>query len=224
MSMLMLVNPKKRRTAKQKAATRKLVAFNKSRRRQRGSVSVPRPRKRGRSITRSRTVKTSTTRRRNPKRRNITDRMIKTATNGLYGSLGAIAGSIVGNYLPLPANLKVGNMAIAVNALIGIATGYTVSNFMDRRIGEEMAQGAVTVALHGTMKNMLTGMMPGLALSDDLLGYEDYNGLLGHDDYNDDLSAYVQGGNMLNAYDIDESMGYSGAGYTGEQPDQFDMI
>lgn len=221
MSMLMLVNPKKRRSAKQKAATKKLVAFNK--RRQRGSVSVRAPKKRGRSVTRSRTVKTAITRRRNPKRRNITDRMMKTAMNGVYGSLGAITGSIVGNYLPLPVNLKTGNMAIVVNALIGIATGYTVSNFMDRKIGEEMAQGAVTVALHGTMKNALSGMMPGLALSDDLLGYDDYNGLLGHDDYNDDLSAYVQGGNMLDAY-VDNDMGYSGAGYTGDSPDPFDEI
>lgn len=217
----MLVNPKKRRTAKQKAATRRLVAFNK--RRQRGSVSVPRPRKRGRSITRSRTVKTATTRRRNPVRRTgIANRIIKTATNGAFGSLGAITGSIVGNYLPLPANLKIGNMGMVVNALIGIMTGYGVSNFMDRKIGEEMAQGAVTVALHDTMKNMLSTMMPGLALSDDLLGYSDYNGLLGHDDYDDDLSAYVQGGNMLGAYD--DNMGYSGAGYTGESPDPFDSI
>ena len=217
----MLVNPKKRRTAKQKAATRKLVAFN--RRRQRGSVSVPRPRKRGRSITRSRTVKKSVTRRRNPVRRTgMANRMIKTATNGAFGSLGAITGSIVGNYLPLPANLKIGNMGMVVNALIGIATGYTVSNFMDRKIGEEMAQGAVTVALHGTMKNMLGTMMPGLALSDDLLGYEAYNGLLGHDDYDDDLSAYVEGGNMMNAYD--DNLSYSGAGYTGENPDPFDSI
>jgi len=224
MSMLMLVNPKsrKRRSPAQKAATRKLVAFNKRRKYQRGSVAMPR--KKGRSVTRTRTVKTATTRRRNPVRKTgITNRMIKTATNGLYGSLGAIAGSVVGNYLPLPANLKVGNMAIVVNALIGIATGYTVSNFADRKIGEEMAQGAVTVALHGTMKNMLTGMMPGLALADDLLGYEDYNGLLGHDDYNDDLSAYVQGGNVLNAY-VDNDMGYSGAGYTGDQGDPFDRI
>ena len=224
MSVLMLVNPKsrKRRSPAQKAATRKLVAFNK--RRQRGSISVPR--KRGRSVTRTRTVKKSVTRRRNPIRRSrggMANRIIKTATNGAFGSLGAITGSVVGNYLPLPANLKIGNMGMVVNALIGIATGYTVSNFMDRKIGEEMAQGAVTVALHSTMKNMLSGMMPGLALSDDLLGYEDYNGLLGHDDYNDDLSAYVEGGNMLNAYD-DENLAYSGAGYTGESPDPFDNI
>ena len=111
-----------------------------------------------------------------------------------------------------------------VKRVWAIATGYTVSNFMDRKIGEEMAQGAVTVALHGTMKNMLGTMMPGLALSDDLLGYSEYNGLLGHDDYNDDLSAYVEGGNidMMGAYD--DNLSYSGAGYTGENPDPFDSI
>lgn len=214
MSALMLVNPRKRRTAKQKAATRKLVAFNK--RRQRGSVSVPRPRARGRSITRSRTVKTATTRRRNPirrPRRDIMSRIMTTTQDGAIGSVGAIAGSIVGGYLPLPLNLKTGNMAIAVNALIGMGTGFTVANFFDRKFGEKMAQGAVTVALHGTLKNMISGMLPNVPLSDDLLG-DDLLGYYGSMmDMDDDLQAYDMG---HYSFDEPDNLGYSGAGMTGE--------
>jgi hypothetical protein len=203
MASLMLVNPRKRRTTKkrrspaQRAATRALVARNKRRT----------PARRRSSYSKTVTVR----RRRNPiKRRSIITRAVDTAKNGAIGSVGAIAGSIVSAYLPVPENLKAGNMGIVMQAIIGIGTGYGVAKFANRKFGEQMAQGAVTVALHGAMKNMIQSAVPSIQMSDDLLGYQQWdNGLLGSD-WGDDLSAY------------DQSMGYSGAGYTGDSMGAYD--
>ncbi len=180
MSALMLVNPRKRRKGKKRKSrsrTRTVIKY-----RTRKS-----PRKRIR-------------RRRNPiGARGMTGMIIRSAQNGAVGSLGAIAGTLVGNMLPLPVNLKMGNMGLIIDALIGISTGAIVGNFTNRKVGENMAQGAVTVALHGTMKNMIQTAMPQLNLN----GYDD--GLLAYDD--------------LSAYDDDNDLGYAGAGMTSNDFD-----
>lgn len=118
--------------------------------------------------------------------------------NGAIGSAGAIAGTIAGNFLPLPENLKTGPVGSVVDAVIGIGTGMLVSKFGNKNVGLKMAEGAVTVALHGTMKNIVSKAAPQLNLS----GYDDY----GMSAYDDDY---------MGAYD-DGFMGARTAGYTGE--------
>lgn len=192
-----MINPKKRSPA-QKRATRALVARNKKR-----------------SPTRARTrtsTKTITVRRRkNPAKRNtMVKRGVESIKTGAVGSVGALAGSVVAGLLPLPENLKSGNMAIAARALIGIGTGFGVAKFVDKKVGEQMASGAVTVALHGAMKDMLANAMPNLTLGDDLLGDE----LLGYEDFDDDLGFYTD--NELGMYTTDDELGYTGSGHTGQ--------
>lgn len=186
MSALMLVNPRKRRKSKKRKSRSRVRTVTRYR---------SRPKKRIR-------------RRRNPiGLRGMPATIMRAGQNGAIGSLGAIAGTIVGNMLPLPDQFKEGNMALIIDALIGITTGVLVGNFTNRKVGEHMAQGAVTVALHGTMKNIIGQFVPGL----DLSGYD--NGLLG-----DDLLAYDYD-NGMSAYD--DGLAYSGAGMTNPSNNDF---
>ena len=174
----MLVNPKKRRKAKRKSSARKTRTITKYR---------------------TRKPKRRIKRRRNPiGGRGYAGKVISSLQDGAVGSLGAIAGTIAGNFLPLPENMKGGNTGIAIQALIGIFVGVTVGNLSkNKKLGMNMAQGAVTVALHDSMKGLLSQAMPNLNMGG-------YDGLLGMDEYV--LNEYVEGG--MNG------MGYAAAGST----------
>lgn len=198
MAGLLMVNPQKRRkprTAKQKAATRKIKAANKR---------SKKPVKRGSSTSRTVTV----TRKRNPIRRTksgIVPQAIETLKDGAIGSVGAISASVIGSYLPIPSSMKTGAQKIGVDALLAIGTGFVVSKYVDKKVGQKMAQGGVTVALHSAMKAQLSGMIPSLNLGE----YDD--GLLAYDDFDDELDAY----DMSAFVGEDTSFGYAGAGNTG---------
>ena len=147
MASLMLVNPKKRKTKRKtvrKAATKR-----------RGTTTLK---------------KVSRRRRSNPIKSNFANIAIDSAKNGAIGSLGAIAGTVATNFLPIPDSLKSGTMGVMTNALIGIGTGFAVHKFADKKIGIKMAEGAVTVALHGTFKNLVQKALPTVNLN----GADDY--------------------------------------------------
>lgn len=193
MGQLMLVNPRRRRRTTSKR--RKTTAVAKRRRRS-PSRAIARPARRIR-------------RRRNPiASRGLMKNVIGSFQDGAIGSLGGIAASVVSGVLPLPITLKEGAMAPVVQGLIGIGTGMVVGKFMNRSIGEKMATGAVTIALHGTMKNLIGQVAPNLNLGgydDGLLGAYD-DGLLGAYD-TDDLSYYTE-----------ESTAASSVGWTSSAP------
>jgi len=132
------------------------------------------------------------------------------AKTGAIGSVGALAGTVVGNLLPLPASWTDGALGPIVHALIGIGTGFAVSKFADKKTGIAMAQGAVTVALYDTLRGALQKVAPNLNLQ----GYDDA-GLLGYDDAGL-LGAYADGGVGAYVDDAGGGMGYAGAGYTGD--------
>lgn len=199
MQELLLVNPshrpKKRakgRSAAQKAATRKLVAFNrgrksnpgpkrkrrvKARRAGRKSVTVavrsnPSPRRRAR---RSNPIKHRRARRRNPIGVSIMKPMgiLKPA---LMGALGATAVNSVlaqvGGYLP--ASLMTGNVAIATRAVAAFGLAMIAGKLgMRGAMISQMAEGSLTVTLHDAITSIaaqagisqLSGMkmyMPGV--------------------------------------------------------------
>lgn len=172
----MLVNPKRRRKSKRKS------------------------RSKTRTITRYRTRKPKRRirRRRNPiGGRGMAAKTMTAFQDGAVGSLGAIAGTIVAGYIPIPDQFKAGNMGIVIQALIGIGVGVTVGNFSrNKKLGMDMAKGSVTVALHDTMKTLLGQALPNMNMG----GY----GMLGMDEYV-----------SMNEYVSDMSgMGYAGAGVT----------
>lgn len=178
-SPLMLVNPRKRR--------RKVGATKKRR-----SIS----RRKAPSVASSKTITTKRYRR-NPSIR--TGNIVATLKKGAIGSVGSIATSMLLSKIPLPAQLSTGYGRVAATVLGGVLIGYAVSKFgKQREIGAQMAQGAVTIALH----NVIAPMVPGGAglatnANDFLNGDEAY--------YNENLGWT----NAAPSYDFDMDM----AGY-----------
>jgi hypothetical protein len=172
MASLMLVNPRKRR-AKRKTA--------------RKAPSIAR---------RVKTVYKKAARkyRRNPiggsSRTNLTAQI----KNAAIGAGGAVAVDILMAKLPLPANLKTGTMRSATQGLVSVGLGMAVAKFgKNRALGIALAEGGLTVALHGVLKSTVNNAMPTLQLAGDesLLGYEDLSGdLLGYEDMNQGVGWY----------------------------------
>lgn len=175
---LLLINPRKRKARKSKSKSR---VKRKSRTRAISTIS-----------TRKRTRKY----RRNPiGGRGMVGGVIESVKDGAIGAAGGIVAEIAGGFLPLPAQLKTGIAKPLVDALIGIGVGYAVSQFANKNIGKQMAQGAVTLAMYRALRPMVSGKM-GLA-GDELLGEYNLAGdeLLGEyelGDYDDanDMGAY----------------------------------
>lgn len=154
MAQLMLVNPKKRRKSRKAKARRRSPS--------RALASVTR--------------KTIRRYRRNPIKKND---MVQTFTGGAIGAAGALAVDVAMAKLPIPANLTTGNLAPITKGFVGIGLGMLVSKVgKNKKLGEQLAGGAVTVALYNAGRQMI-GPSLGLAGYDDgLLGWDD--GLLGY--------------------------------------------
>jgi hypothetical protein len=168
MAQLMLVNPRKRRKTAKKA------------RRKTGIVS--------RASGLARRVSSKVRRyRRNPIGGSVSSPTTQ-LKNAAIGAAGALAVDVVMSKLPLPANLSTGMGRTAAQGLVSIGLGMAVAKFgKNKRLGVQLAEGGLTIALHGVMKGALAKQMPALAGYDDgllgndgLLGYDD--GLLGYDD------------------------------------------
>ena len=144
MSEILLVNPRKRRRkkrAKKKTSVR--------RRRRRNPVK--------RKVTRRR-------RRRNPA---VTARSIqgqlRTASTGALGALGL---DVALAYIPLPAAITGGIIGKVTKAAGAIALGVVANKLgVSASNANRMAEGALTVQLHGIGKELLTQFAPGVALS-----------------------------------------------------------
>lgn len=163
MSQLMLVNPRRRRRT---TAKRKTPAKSRARR---ALSSVSR--------------RVSTVRRRYRRNPIKMTGIMGQFEGGAIGAAGALGVDFLMTKLPLPASLTAGSMAPVAKGLVGIGLGMAVSKFgKKRKLGEQLAGGAVTVALYEFGKTTI-GPHIGLSGNDGLLGYDD--GLLGYDDFND---------------------------------------
>lgn len=158
----MLVNPKKRRKAKRKTASKGVAV----RRRRRASPVAKRKY------------------RRNPSPRNT---IMNQVQNAAVGAAGAVAVDVAIAKLPIPANMKVGAMATATQGLVSIGIGMLTSNVMkNKKLGVQIAEGGLTVALHGLMKGAVAKAIPMAGIDNGLLGYDDgllaYDEMAGYDD------------------------------------------
>lgn len=179
MSQLMLVNPRKRRT-KRKTGTA-VARRSPIRRRARSAVA---------------TVKKSIKRyRRNPSMR--TSGVVDTIKTGAIGAGGAIAAEVLLSKLPIPAEFKSGNMAIVASALASVGVGILVGKYLKKpAIGKTMAQGGVTVALHGALRSMVAAPM-GLSTG---LGYYEFDpSTMGY--YEDNSMGYIEPTAVYNGAD-----------------------
>ena len=181
MPEILLVNPrkrktarrkkpvaKKRRTAAQKRATAKMIAANRRRKS---------PVKRRRKVARKKPVRrrarrTATVRRRARRRvgnprlsmRSVQNQLVDAGT----GAVGALGLDVIQGYLPIPANLKAGIIGTGVKALLAIGMGVVASKVKIVRgaTANKMVNGALTVVLHDELKKQVGNFAPGLQLGE----------------------------------------------------------
>lgn len=156
-------NPaKKRRTAAQKAASKRNIkraqAANRGGRRRA-------PAKRRRTSTRKRSYK----RRSNPRgfklpsmNRIINDQMIP----ALWGGAGAVGNDMLVNMLPLPAEWKSGWMRHLSKAAGAIAIGVIGSMVFPKRIADSLGAGAMTVIGYNVVRDLAAQFAPELNLGE----------------------------------------------------------
>jgi hypothetical protein len=160
---LMLVNPRKRkapRSAAQKAATRRMVAANRSGKRHAS------PAKRRSNPLRARADRAHVgvkrrARRRNPIGLGSTGGMVGMLMNGLKGAGGAVAVNAVTNYLP--TTVTTGKLLYATRAALAIALG-TVGKKVLGQSARTMAEGALAVNFHDLINSVAGAHLPGSAL------------------------------------------------------------
>jgi len=193
MAEILLVNPRKRKTARrkkpvarkkarsaaQKRATAKMVAANRRRRnpKRRSTKTVARrkPTKRRTTARRAPVRRRRTARRSNPalNMRSIQNQLVEAGT----GAVGALGLGVIQGYLPIPANLKVGLVGTGIKALLAIGMGVVASKVKIVRgaTANKMVNGALTVVLYDELKKQVQNFAPGIQmgeyLNDDGMGY-----------------------------------------------------
>lgn len=185
---------KKRRTAAQRAATKKLVALNK--RRAKGGV------KRKRNPIHRKTSRV--TRRRNPIRRaGVVNNIVMPAVTA---ASGALALDIAWAHLPLPANIKSGNLKYAAKALGAVGLSMAAGMVVNKRTADAMGIGALTVVAHQMARDLLSRTVPALKM--DGMGYYSAGMPMGSPE--DNMGLYVNGQNAnMGLYVNGTENGYS---------------
>ena len=171
---------KKRRTAAQKRATAKMISSNRKKRRKNTVVRKRRKPvvRRKKPVRRRAKRRAPTVRRRrrkgNPRlsMRSVQNQLMEAGT----GAVGALGLDVIQGYLPIPANLKAGIVGTGVKALLAIGMGIVASNVKIVRgaTANKMVNGALTVVLHDELKKQVSNFAPGLQMGeymDDGLGY-----------------------------------------------------
>lgn len=173
MGQLLLVNPKRRKARKgprKLSAAQRAAGFGggtrrKRARRSRASLHVNPKRKRS---SRRRRLH------RNPRRASAGGRgMIGQAKSLLTGNLmpaalgaaGALAVDIAWAAAPVPAQFKTGMPGTIAKIVGAVALGALVGKFANKRFGQAMVAGYLTVTAYDTAKKLVAQMMPALPLS-----------------------------------------------------------
>lgn len=112
---------------------------------------------------------------------------------------GAVGLDILWGFVPIPVELKTGAMRHVVKGLGAIMLGMAVGAVVDRRMGDTMALGALTVTMHDAMRELVANNMPGVPL-----GYYSPGMPAGH---NPGLGMYVPKGTPTTA-PMEGELGY----------------
>jgi len=163
MAELMLINPRKRRR-KHKAKARKHVA----KRRRRHSVMSAAPVRHKRRRYMSNPRKRSRKYRRNPSMRGFRPMafMKDTLMPSAVGAAGALGLDMLLGFVPLPAMLKTPTMRPLVRIAGAVGIGIVAGMVTNKRIGEQVGAGALTVVLYDTLKGFVTAQFPTLTLGE----------------------------------------------------------
>jgi hypothetical protein len=175
---LLLINPRKRRAKRRRGRKRNPIAAN--------------PRRR--SARRFRRY------RRNPSFRSLTRGIVPQVVAAAQGAGGAILTEAAFTYVPLPAMLKTGPLAIVSRALMAFGVSFASQFVAGPRIAGKFLEGALAVQAYSVMRPMLAGVLPlagheieglgyyspGMILQDDLSPLPDLNA-------GTPLQAYISG-------------------------------
>lgn len=79
--------------------------------------------------------------------------------------LGAVGTELLMGVLPIPANFKTGVMRHVTKGAIGVAAGLFLGKVLKmKRLGNFFALGAVAIATHDAIKEMIASRMPSVQL------------------------------------------------------------
>lgn len=165
---LLLINPRKRRKARKSGKRR---ARRTSARRS-NPVRAVRHRARSRRRSPVRAYRSRARRRRNPlSLKSMSGGLLDSGLNALMGAGGAIVNDALMTYIPLPAIVKTGPLAILAKAFGAFGVGYLAAFAVGKTRGARMTEGALTVLAYQVVKPMVATVVP-LAGSDiEGLGY-----------------------------------------------------
>lgn len=203
-SEILLVNPRRRATRKrrspaQRAATKRMVAANrrrggttKKRRRRRNPIGPYAKRKSGLGM-----YVSNPRRRRRPARKRATARRryrrnpmtMRSVLNTLVipaaqAGAGAVLLDVAWGFVPIPPDIKTGPMRHVAKGLGAIVLGWGVGQVANKKMGDTMAMGALTVTFHAALRELTQQFLPQLNLA-----YYSAGPVAGHDPQ---LGYYVQ--------------------------------
>lgn len=143
MSEILLINPRKRKKRRKVTAKRR-----------------KNPVRRRRTFAKKRRV-----RRRNP---NGLGNIQSIFMPAFLGAGGALALDITLGYIPIPLNLKTGIAGYATKAIGAIGLGMLLQNFklVKHKTAVDMTTGALTVMLHGALKEQVQLMLPNVPMGE----------------------------------------------------------
>lgn len=178
----------KPRTAAQRAATKRLVAYNKAkgkaRRRPASRISVSAPSRRTHKAPSARLVRRRSRntvrgyfpnpvrRRRNPARLGGLRGVTGMTMSALQGAGGALAINTLLNYVPLPVALKSGNGKYIARGLSAVALGVLGGKMLPGSIAQTMAVGSLTVTLHDLLLVLAAQALPASVKLGDVGDYD----------------------------------------------------
>lgn len=210
---LMLINPKRRsasgrkkpRSTAQKAATKRLVALNKSKRA---------PTRRANPIRRRKTthhaVATTARRRRRHHNPISMHKPLAMLMPALYGAGGALVINAAMNYLPLPAMLTTGRVRYATKFGLALLIGTFGKKVLGAK-AQAMAEGAMIVTMAEALKDIVGGAT-GLQLGDsDGISYISPAQLAAYTDGGSNFAAYLNGDESANDFDSGVNLTPQGA-------------
>jgi hypothetical protein len=148
-----------RRSAKQKAASKRNIKKAQAARRRGRKTS------RKRSVKRRRNTYTAAPnpRRRLPTFKGIIDGQLIPAA---VGGAGAVIDDLLVNFLPLPAQFKTGWMRHVTKAIGAVLIGYIGGMFLTKRTADQLGAGAMTVVGYNVAREMMAQFVPAIPLGE----------------------------------------------------------
>lgn len=161
MAEMLLVNPRRRRrrasTKKRRTRARTRVVY--------ANPTRPKRRRRRSGARRSRIGRV--TRRTRSGRSFVTSRgfINQTLLPAGVGAAGALGVDIAMGMLPVPDALRSGPLAPFVRLAAAVGIGFIATQVTNRRTGEAVAAGAVTVVMYDVIKGFVRQMAPNLPMA-----------------------------------------------------------